>query len=139
MDIFETYKRQLNLAKEQFSHIVEAADVIPTPSGLPHKLRLEIIDGSVVDVFLSSQGRYSYHWERRHIDGTLYRHDNAPHNRWRHVETFPKHFHNGSEEDEDGKESYISEIPEEAVREFLRFIEGKLAQQRDNNDSRGGT
>lgn len=38
MDIFETYKRQLNLAKEQFSHIVEAADVIPTPSGLPHKL-----------------------------------------------------------------------------------------------------
>ncbi len=121
MDIFETYKRQLKLAKEQFGHVVEDADVIPTPSGLPHKLRLEIIDGSVVDVFLSPRGRYSYHWERRHIG------------------TFPKHFHNGSEADKDGEESYISEDPEEALREFLRFVEEILAQQRDNALNISGT
>ena len=81
MDIFETYKRQLELAKERFSHIVEDGKIIHTPGGLPQKLRLKIIDDSVVDVFLSARGRYSYHWERRHINGTLYRHDNAPHKR----------------------------------------------------------
>ena len=59
---------------------------------------------------------------------TSYRHDNAPHKRWRHIKTFPKHFHNGSEADEDGKESYISEDPLEGIRDFLNFIEDKLAK-----------
>lgn len=129
MDIFETYKRQLELAKERFSHIFEDGKIIHTPGGLPQKLRLKIIDDSVVDVFLSARGRYSYHWERRHINGTLYRHDNAPHKRWQHIKTFPKHFHNGSEADEDGKESYIKEDPLEGFRGFLNFIDGRLAER----------
>ncbi len=61
MDIFEAYKRQLELAKERFSHIVEDGKIIHTPGELPQKLRLKIIDDSVVDVFLSARGRYSYH------------------------------------------------------------------------------
>jgi len=133
MDIFKTYNRQLELAKERFSHVVESGEIIYTPGRLPQKLRLRLIDGSVIDVFLSSRGFYSYHWERHHVDGTIYRHDNAPHKRWRHLKTFPKHFHNGSEADEDCEESYISDRPEEALRVFLGFVEGKLARQRENS------
>ena len=128
MAISEIYSNQLKLAKAEFGHVVEAGEIVNTPGGFPQKLRLNIIDGSVVDVFLSSSGRYSYHWERRPLDETLYRHDNAPHVRWHHIQTFPKHFHNGSEVDKDCEESHISDEPEKAVREFLRFVEEKLAE-----------
>ncbi|MCK4598799.1 hypothetical protein KAU37_03070 [Candidatus Bipolaricaulota bacterium] len=127
MNTFEIYSKQLDLAREKFSRIVDDGKIIYTPAGLPQKLRLEIIDGSVLDVFVSSRHLYSYHWERRHLDGTIYRHDNAPHKRWRHIRTFPKHFHDGSEANEDCKESHISDHPEEALREILRFIGEKLA------------
>lgn len=91
-----------------------------------NELRLLLTDGSVVDVWFSLKlaGRYSYHWERRAIDGTLYRHDNAPHKRWQGVATFPKHFHNGSETNV--AESHLSEAPEEALREFLTFVRSRI-------------
>jgi hypothetical protein len=88
---------------------------------------LEIIDGSVLDVFVSSGHLYSYHWEGRNLGRTIYRHDNAPHKRWRRISTFPKHFHDGSEAEEDCKESFISDDPEQALREVLRFVGDKLA------------
>ncbi len=76
-------------------------------------------------MYLSASGRYSYHWERRLIGkGDLYRHDNAPHDRWRHLATFPKHFHDGSESNVVA--SSISDNPEQAVREFLTFVRRKL-------------
>jgi len=85
------------------------------------KLRIHLKDGSFIDIWFSKkiEGRYAYHWERRHIDGKIYRHDNIPHKRWRSVKTFPKHFHNDSE----GNvcESLIRDDPTNAVREFLTF------------------
>ncbi|MBU0510437.1 MAG: hypothetical protein KKD28_13945 [Chloroflexi bacterium] len=79
----------------------------------------------MLDIFVSVSGRYSYHWERRLIPANdLYRHDNAPHKKWRSVATFPKHFHNGSESNV--VESHISNTPEDAMREFLMFVRRKL-------------
>lgn len=100
------------------------ADVVYSESGVPLKLRLYLIDGSVIYVFYSVTGKYSYHWERRIIDGTIYRHDNAPHIKWKAIETFPKHFHDGS--DGNGKESLISEDPLIAIDEFLNFARRKI-------------
>ncbi len=95
------------------------------PTGDPLKLRLDIVDGSFLDAFLSISGRYAYHWERRFTPGKdLYRHDNAPHNKWRYVSTFPKHFHNGSENNV--AESHISDDPENALHEFLTFVRHTL-------------
>jgi hypothetical protein len=54
----------------------------------------------------------------------IYRHDNAPHRRWEAVATFPRHFHNGSETNV--SESYLSAVPEEALREFLTFVRAIL-------------
>jgi hypothetical protein len=38
--------------------------------------------------------------------------------------SFPKHFHDGSEDDV--KESTLSDNPVEAIREFLSFVRAKL-------------
>ena len=105
---------------------MEFADIV-TEVFVPdiNDLRVILADGSFVDVWFSLKlpGRYSYHWERRGIDGRIYRHDNAPHKRWQSVATFPRHFHNGTETDV--SESHISENPEEGLREFLTFVRNK--------------
>lgn len=105
------------IAEIEFSDIVE--DVV-----LPdmNELRIILIDGSFIDIWFSLKlkGRYSYHWERKFIDGSIYRHDNAPHKSWENVKTFPKHFHDGDEDRV--RESYLSEEPREAIRDFLNFV-----------------
>jgi hypothetical protein len=102
---------------------VECADIV-VQAFIPdiNELRAVLTDNSVVDVWFSLklQGRYSFHWERRAIDGKIYRHDNAPHKRWELVATFPRHFHNGSESAV--TDSQISEVPKDALREFLTFV-----------------
>ena len=44
--------------------------------------------------------------------------------KWRHVATFPKHFHDGGESKV--VERHISDDPEDAMREFLTFVRHKL-------------
>jgi len=106
---------------------VEFADIV-VESLIPdvNELRFVLRDGSFVDVWFSVKlkDRYSYHWERRALDGTIYRHDNAPHSRWRSVATFPRHFHEGSEARV--VESHLGQVPKEALREFLAYIRGRL-------------
>lgn len=58
------------------------------------------------------------------FDDTIYRHDNISHKKWETVKTFPKHFHNGSEEKV--IESEISNDPVKALREFLEFVNHKI-------------
>lgn len=109
------------IAEVEFADIVAEAFV---PDA--NELRIILTDGSFVDVWFSLKltGRYSYHWERRAVDGTIYRHDNAPHKRWLSVATFPKHFHNASESNV--VNSNLSEAPEDALREFLTFVREKM-------------
>ena len=106
---------------------VEFADIV-VEAFIPdvNELRVILTDGSFVDIWFSLKlaSRYSYHWERRAVDGTIYRHDNAPHRRWQSVATFPKHFHNASETNV--VESHLSEVPEEALREFLSFVRDRM-------------
>ena len=106
-----------DIAEIEFNDIV--VDVIITDL---NELRIILIDGSFIDVWFSLklEGRYSYHWERRFIDGSIYRHDNAPHMKWRNITTFPKHFHDGSEDIVIS--SHISDNPELAPKEFLGFV-----------------
>lgn len=88
--------------------------------------RVFIRDGSIVDIWFSKKipGRFSYHWERRQIDGKIYRYDNFPDPRWKEVATFPKHFHNGSQNRV--HESKINDDPASGVREFMDFIRKML-------------
>ena len=111
---------------------VEFADVVIEAFAPDiNELRIIISDGSFVDVWFSLKlpGRYSYHWERRAIDGRIYRYDNAPHKRWRSVVTFPCHFHDGSETSV--IESHASGIPAEALRDFLTFVRDQVRRDTD--------
>ncbi|MBC7325246.1 MAG: hypothetical protein H5T99_08020, partial [Moorella sp. (in: Bacteria)] len=85
------YNKLAEIACQEFADIVAQAET------RPEKLRVHLVDGSYVDAWLSRRlpDRFAYHWERRHIDGRVYRYDNRPHAELRHMEGYPKHFHNG--------------------------------------------
>lgn len=112
----EIYTRLSHLSLSDFADIVEATKTVEG------KLRILITDGSYIDVWFSlkKEGVYAYHWERRDINGTIYRHNNLPDKTAKKLKTFPKHFHNGTEKNI--VESYISDDPIEAVKSFLEFV-----------------
>ena len=124
--ILNLYRKLSSIAEKYI--VVINSQIIYFPSGEPHKLRLFIVDGSTVDIWLSSSGKYSYHWERRQIYKGIYRFDNAQHKRWEKIKTYPKHFHSGDELNV--KESNISGNPEEAIKEILDFINSKLKSEK---------
>ncbi|MFZ5821000.1 MAG: toxin-antitoxin system TumE family protein [Chloroflexota bacterium] len=75
---------------------VEFSEIIADSVRLGEKLRLFLPDTSYIDIWLSTilQDRFGFHWERRHLDGSVYRYDNFPDTAWRTVDTYPRHFHN---------------------------------------------
>lgn len=93
-----------------YGDIIAGAELVG--AGTAQKTRITCKDGSYLDVWFSETGRYSYHWERRHVDGTVFRFDNAPHHPY--ISTFPHHLHNGNEEDI--TESWLNPVPNQAVR-----------------------
>ena len=92
------FSRIVDVVLSEFSDIIVDTQLQFTSSGAVERLRIFLKDVSFVDVWLSASGKYSYHWEHRHVRGFIHRHDNAPHIRWWNVETFPKHFHDCSED-----------------------------------------
>ncbi len=128
MSISSIYNALIDIAYNEFADIVTDGEILPFSTGDPHKVRLDIADGSFLDIYLSMTGRYAYHWERRLIDtGMIFRHDNAPHQRWRFVSTFPKHFHMGSEENV--TDSFLDDAPPSALRQFLAFVRQTLLDE----------
>lgn len=108
----------------------EYADIVVDSKIMDGKIRVFLTDNSYLDFWWSevSPGRFAHHWNRLHVDGSIYRHDNAPHKKRQHVSTFPKHYHSGSE----GHviESHIPDDPEAAIRFFLDFCRGILSAKK---------
>ncbi len=109
---------------------------VEQPPGVLVKLRVLFRDGSFLDIYWDSRGRYSLHYERRHIDGRVYRHDNAPHEKHRHVKTWPRHYHKGSEENV--VESNLPQDPIEAVDTFLHEIR-RIIQETEQHEQQEKT
>ena len=116
--MLRTYQGLAYICQKEFSDIVEQTKLIRPGSLGSTKLRIILKENSYIDVWLSASGRYSYHWERRAKAGQIFRHDNAPD--FPDIKTYPKHFHDGNEQDV--KESFLSDKPEEALREILSFV-----------------
>lgn len=94
-----------------------------------NEMRVILNDNSFIEIWYSLllQNRYSIHWERKFLDKKVYRHDNIPHIKWKYVKTFPKHFHDGTEENV--TESNFTGNTEVDTIEFLRFVREKLSQK----------
>ena len=120
--MLKTCQALIRLASGEFSDIVVNAAFVGGTVSSPNKLRLTFTDTSFLDVWLSPDNDYAYHWERRRQRGQIYRWDNAPHHP--HVSTFPAHFHEGDEPSI--VESYLATKPERALREILTFVRRNL-------------
>ena len=122
MSRLDFYRKMAFIARRDFSDIIERT------GSDNESCRVYFFDTSFLEVWLGSNAdpmiRYAFHWERRHVDGTLFRHDNAPHMRWGFVSSFPKHFHDGSEESV--VESMLPESPLDAFVYFMTFIRNFL-------------
>jgi len=122
--ILELYNRLRVIAEKEFSEIVEDTEIVFSHTGRARKLRITIIDNTFIDIWYSLEGEYSLHWEQFQERNAVYRHDNAPHNKWSFIKTFPKHCHDGKQDNV--TESNLSDEPEKALREFLSIIRKKL-------------
>jgi hypothetical protein len=120
--VLEIYRTLAQLAQDQFSDICTQSAFVGGTSASPNKLRLTLTDSSFLDIWLSSDGDYAYHWEQRRQSGRMYRWDNAPHHP--HLTTFPAHFHNGDEPTV--VESHLNPTPEVALSEILTFVRQQL-------------
>ena len=106
---------------------IEYHGIVAGASQIYHdKIRAHLSDGSFIYIWFSRKirGRFSYHWERRHLDGTIYRHDNFPDPRWKAISTFPKHFHDGSQTQV--RESSVDDNPVEGLRQFMDFVRKRI-------------
>ena len=125
--ILNLYKKLIQVSEDKYDDIVTDAKIIYSgSSGRARKLRLFIVNGTIIDIWYSTDGEYSYHWNYNPNKEIIYRHDNAPHKKWKRLKTYPKHFHKGSEKDTDCIESYLPENPEVAMSTFLDFVRNKL-------------
>lgn len=117
------YDQLALIARTEYGAVITGSETIGRRAGIPLKLRLHVRDSTFIDIWLSADNRrYAFHWEQRAKRGLLHRHDNAPDHP--EIATHPKHFHNGAEDQID--ESYISDDPRSALREFLKFIAQQL-------------
>jgi hypothetical protein len=116
------YQKLADLAAREFDDIVSRTELVGGTLSSPNKLRLHFRDASFMDIWLSLDGDYAYHWERRRQTGEIFRWDNAPHHR--DVRTYPLHFHKGDETNV--VESSLPEDPVFALREVLSFVRSSL-------------
>ena len=118
-DIDKLYLQLARIAEEEFPDIVEHAET------REDRLRLYIMDNSFIDVWFSRRipCKYAFHWERRHLDNTVYRWDNAAHRKLESLETFPHHFHEGNQHNIRPFE------PMQTMEDTLRIILEYIRQQ----------
>ena len=72
------YQALAILALREFSDVVSRTSFVGGTDASPNKLRLTLRDESFLEIWLSSDGDYAYHWEQRRQRGRLFRWDNAP-------------------------------------------------------------
>ena len=120
--MLSVYRVLAGIARREFGDVVQDISFIGGSPADPDKLRLQFVDGSFLDIWVSVEGEYSFHWECRAQRGYFYRWDNAPHHP--QLKTYPHHMH--FETEGDIRESFLSPEITRACKEVLSFIRAKL-------------
>ncbi len=112
------------IAEIEFSDIVDATEIMET------KLRIMLLDGGFVDVWLSEKlaNRFGFHWEHKVTD-LSYRYDNFPDTKWSNVSTFPYHFHDGSQDNVVDSSRFARDIVE-GFRDFMNWVRVTLREEK---------
>lgn len=87
-----SFEELTKLKEIEFSDIVESTEMMNT------KLRVMLKENGFIDIWISKklENRFGFHWEQEST-GSSYRYDNFPNTKWKHVSTYPYHFHYGSQ------------------------------------------
>lgn len=109
-----------------FPDIISSTRFVGGKTSDPNKLRIYLTNGSFLDVWLSGEGDYSYHWESTLQEGLIHRWESAPDHP--HLDTSSKHFHEGSSENV--LESSLSDEPEQAIVEVLNFVRKRIVKEK---------
>lgn len=113
------YQDLLDSLPDDLASLIQERRYIGGTDRSPRVLRLFFADRSYLDIRFAGDD-YVFHWERRVIDGTLFRWDNAPHHP--SADTFPHHLHERTEEN-----VVASQLPYESIVAsliaVLRFIQ----------------
>lgn len=90
------------------------------------KLRIILKDKSFIDIRISQiiRNRFDFHWERRHLNDTIFRYDNFPDIHWKRLKSFPFHLHNG-QEDKVIETKFKKSLPR-AFIDFMEFIRKRI-------------
>jgi len=114
----------IDILLEQLIGIIETeyADIVIDCEIINGKMRVYLTEGSTLDIWYSRrmEGRYAYHWERRHLNGTIYRWDNAKHEAWKNILGYPHHFH--EDEDRQVRGSLLPHNPVEDIKYILNYV-----------------
>lgn len=121
--MLDIYQSLASMALVEYDDIVTHTQFVGGTPASPNKLRLVLVDGSFLDVWLSAEGDYAYHWEQRRQRGQLHRWDNAPHHP--RVGSYPAHLHDG--EENTVVESDLDPSPEVALGQVLNYVRSRLA------------
>jgi len=110
---------------------VEFSDIVLSTQDLGHKLRIYLKDKTFIDFFYTSKlkiQRFSIHWEKTHIDKSIFRLDNTPDKKWGKVATFPIHFHNRAYNHVEAAPFAIDQKAslESVFRGFLSFVQERM-------------
>lgn len=116
---------------------IEFRDIVKDTTLMGTKGRIILVDGSFMDVFLSQKlkDKFGFHWERREIDGSLYRYDNFPDMNWQNIATYPHHFHDGA--DEKVESAFFPKKPMEGFRDFMNFVRKKITGEKHEGIQEG--
>jgi hypothetical protein len=120
MNIDALYLRLVKVIKEEYPDVALSIDL------RDDRLRVYFVDNSFLDIWFSRRipGKYSFHWERRNVNGTVYRWDNAAHRSVTGIDTFPHHFHESSQSNV--KPFKPESEWEDTLRDILNFIRDKI-------------
>ena len=115
---------------------VEFADIVGSAEMMETKMRIMLVEGGFIDVWLSRklEGRFGFHWEHE-AAGRSYRYDNFPDTQWKHISTYPYHFHNGSQDNVVDSSQFERDIMG-GFRDFMRWVRSRLSGEKEGDDQR---
>lgn len=119
----QKYHEIEKLINDEYSRFIIHSYFIKDDYGRIKKMRFELINYAIVDVYISVKGKYSFHYNS---EKNSYRHDNSPHHS--EISTFPKHAHLNDEITE-------SNLPDDnllAAKKFFEIVVEKFIKNEIN-------
>jgi len=108
-----------NVVVEEFPSLLRERPIV-----LPDRLRLVLVDGSLLDVRYPTRTKYSFHWQRKDRSvriNTAEHHPDLP--------TYPRHIHLDERTVVADNLTKLENSPEQNLRAVLSWIKQKLSKE----------